>query len=337
MTFPFLPGLAVLVLTAVAMPLWGGDDESAAEHQSVSQRIDSDPQIELESQAETETQTIEVEVFDQVFDNSRILEAIAVPIIQMLFGGENALEDVAVDFIGGMLGGIVEEGLDVEALLMQLRPMMASELTFVRFVCPDLNKEQRAIVRTAAEESLKRSADQLAAAHLSLDHEQVVGVLADQPPEPLKEMRQAIDDCLKSVLTEGQYGWFAEQAADRVAQRQRAAILCVVARLDGSLYLTRDQRDKIMESLKAHWKSSWEQWIRISDFDDHYLPMIADDCIAIYLDETQKPVWSELQKLDFGDTWDVDDVPTDFDNGWWGEPLHDAAGIRKILPEPEAG
>ena len=314
MTFPFLPGLAVLVLTAVAMPLWGGDDESAAEHQSVSQRIDSDPQIELESQAETETQTIEVEVFDQVFDNSRILEAIAVPIIQMLFGEENALEDVAVDFIGGMLGGIVEEGLDVEALLMQLRPMMASELTFVRFVCPDLNKEQRAIVRTAAEESLKRSADQLAAAQMNPDHEQVVG-----------------------VLTEGQYGQFAEQAADRVAQRQRAAILCVVARLDGSLYLTRDQRDKIMESLKAHWKSSWEQWIRISDFDDHYLPMIADDCIAIYLDETQKPVWSELQKLDFGDTWDVDDVPTDFDNGWWGEPLHDAAGIRKILPEPEAG
>ena len=314
MTFPFLPGLAVLVLTAVAMPLWGGDDESAAEHQSVSQRIDSDPQIELESQAETETQTIEVEVFDQVFDNSRILEAIAVPIIQMLFGGENALEDVAVDFIGGMLGGIVEEGLDVEALLMQLRPMMASELTFVRFVCPDLTKEQRAIVRTAAEESLKRSADQLAAAQMNPDHEQVVG-----------------------VLTEGQYGQFAEQAADRVAQRQRAAILCVVARLDGSLYLTRDQRDKIMESLKAHWKSSWEQWIRISDFDDHYLPMIADDCIAIYLDETQKPVWSELQKLDFGDTWDVDDVPTDFDNGWWGEPLHDAAGIRKILPEPEAG
>jgi len=135
---------------------------------------------------------------------------------------------------------------------------------------------------------------------------------------------------LEKTLTPEQMAKFTEEATQRTALRKRAAILTVAARLDTTLCLTIEQRDKIVTAISAGWQDTWEQWLMISVYGDQYFPLVPDQHVVSHLNADQKSVWTGLQKVDFG-FWGGGGNG-EADDGWWGaEPPKADAPVQRIL------
>ena len=195
----------------------------------------------------------------------------------------------------------------------QYRPILTTELNFIRQVC-DLTPEQRPKIKAAGEASLKEAALKMA----ELQGGQMRGVrVQNEQPNPQRTIRDTIAKVLQETLTPEQMAKYKAEATQRAALRKRAAIRCVVARLDGTLCLTVDQRDKISQSITAGWQDKWEQWLMLSVYGDQYFPLVPDQHVVAHLDADQKSVWSGLQKVDFG--YYGGGGIAEADDGWWGD------------------
>ena len=166
-------------------------------------------------------------------DSDEIPSMIALNILQSVLGTPFATAPPIVELVLQAMAIIVEEEEDllvvegVDEVQQRLRPILYSELGFVRQVCDDLTVEQRAKVRSAAEASLKSSALKMTSVQ-EPDHDGVVGVLLDKRPDPLSEIRQEINQAMKEVLTAEKYAQYSALAASRVVHRKQAAILVIL-------------------------------------------------------------------------------------------------------------
>ena len=77
--------------------------------------------------------------------------------------------------------------------------------------------------------------------------------------DPRRLIEEGLVQALKSQLPAEQAARYQEELTKRAASRKRLALRNLVARLDHDLVLSPDQRDKISESLAAHWDDSWGQ------------------------------------------------------------------------------
>ena len=244
------------------------------------------------------------------------LDVLTAP-LRLLFGG------------GGGGGGVMQApvALNVnvddaqndaltQQFLVQFRPLLTEELGFVRLVCSDLSKEQRPKIKAAGEASLKQAAKEMG--QFQNRQNQGIAIQARIQPEPRKMIREAVDKALRETLTAEQIQRFSREATARKEQRKRAAILCVVSRLDGCLSLNADQREKIIDSITSHWEDKWEQWLMINVYGDQYFPEMPEQYVAPILNPDQKSVWNGLQKINLGGWWgnNGQNPPSD---GWWGD------------------
>jgi hypothetical protein len=182
----------------------------------------------------------------------------------------------------------------------QFRPALLAELTFIRQTV-ELSKDQRPKIKAAGEASLVEAAKEFA------DFQQgrrVVqrraGAPAATQPDPQSVIREGLAKSLKETLTAEQFAHFTEEINARNDHRKRAAILCVVSRLDGMLCLTAEQREAISSDLAAEWQERWEHWLSIQNYGDQYFPQVPDKQVDKHLTPDQKAVWNGLQKVDFG-------------------------------------
>ncbi len=103
-------------------------------------------------------------------------------------------------------------------------------------------------------------------------------------------------EALKSRLPAEQAARYQAELTKRIATRKRVALRNLVARLDHDMILSPDQRDKISESLGAHWDDSWDQSIEMFMNDNNYLPPISDRLVAPFLNESQVKIWKTIPK-----------------------------------------
>lgn len=197
----------------------------------------------------------------------------------------------------------------------QYRGMLTTELNYIRQMC-DLTPEQRPKIKAAGEASVKEAAKKMA----ELQGRQMRGGVqpAQQPPDPRRMIREALAKVLKETLTPEQMAKYTEEATKRTALRKRAAILSVVSRLDATMCLTSEQRDKIAASITSGWQDKWEQWLMLSAYGDQYFPMVPDQFVVAHLNADQKSVWEGLQKVDFG-YWNDGSGNAGVNDGWWGD------------------
>lgn len=195
----------------------------------------------------------------------------------------------------------------------QYRPMLNPELNFIRQVC-DLAPEQRPKIKAAGEAGVKDAA--LKMAELQAGRMRGGFVANNAQPDPRRIIREALAKALQETLTSEQMAKYTEEATQRTALRKRAAVLSVVARLDATLCLTADQRDKISASISSGWQEKWEQWLMISMYGDQYFPNVPDQLVSAHLNADQKSVWTGIQKVEFGFSVRRGDGD---DDGWWGD------------------
>ena len=70
----------------------------------------------------------------------------------------------------------------------------------------------------------------------------------------------------------------------------------LVAKLDGDLVLTAEQRDKLVKALAANWKDAWGQSLQMLQNLDSFFPNIPDQVVAPILSENQKEVWRRIPR-----------------------------------------
>ena len=85
--------------------------------------------------------------------------------------------------------------------------------------------------------------------------------------------------------------------------RKRVALLNLVAKIDKDMVLSKDQREKITESLKKNWKSGWDQSLEMFMHGDEYVPRPPDDVVLPFLNETQKQAWRDSNNNNQNGFW----------------------------------
>lgn len=168
-----------------------------------------------------------------------------------------------------------------------MHPHMWRELEFIRQSC-DLTAEQRPVIKAAGLASVKE------AAKLFLRNQQQRG---GQGKDIGVSIRQEIFKTLEKTLTPDQMAQYQQGAARRAASLKKVVILSTVARLDGLLYLSSEQREKITGSLTTSWEDDWEAWHGVSRYGGVYFPMIPDQQLAPHLSQQQKTVWQGARKI----------------------------------------
>jgi len=199
--------------------------------------------------------------------------------------------------------------------------ILIEELNFIQLVCSDLTPQQRPKIKWAAESSVKQVAKEVEK-RLNVDMKvfrDLTVIPAKAMPEPRKRIREAISKALEETLSKDPLVRFKREATDRTAQRKAAAILCVVSRLDDSLFLHADQRRKINDQLSSNWKDSWEEWLRLTDKPEFWFPVMLDQYVVPNLNADQESAWRGLHKWDLDtDIWGGGEPHPPNDALWWG-------------------
>jgi hypothetical protein len=185
-----------------------------------------------------------------------------------------------------------------------LQPAMWQELNFIRQVC-DLTPEQRPKIRAAADVAVKEGAKAVLQPQRAVRSQATAGAA----------IRDSLHETLKKTLTSEQLERYEAEDTKRREATKQATILGTVALLDAALFLSHDQREKIVANLDKNWQRDWEQWVFDHQYNGQYIPQVPDQHVAPLLNEEQKLVWSGLQKVSFS-SWH-DNGQRQNDDAWW--------------------
>lgn len=218
--------------------------------------------------------------------------------------------------------------LQAKQVAQQLRPVLSAELAFARQICRDLTISERQRIKTAAEAALQSLALQ-AVEQRKQPERMRAGKQADSM-HPVDQLRIKLAAAIKEHAPPETSERYAAEAARRIGNRRRATIALVVARLDGLLYLTDEQRQEIAASLADFWQTDWENWLQFS-LPLPYLPAIPEGHVRC-LTADQKTVWHSLQKTDFRVPV-FQAVVQPLDALWWAETDPVVDRVFKIMRE----
>lgn len=120
---------------------------------------------------------------------------------------------------------------------------------------------------------------------------------ANQRNEPDDSIRETVVNAIKAHLDPAQLAKYQQASDMRTIQRKRITVDSITAKMDESLYLTSEQRDKIRAAMFVNWKDSWCPSPEALLMNGQMLPMIPDPLIVPFLNEAQKSIWRGLSKF----------------------------------------
>jgi hypothetical protein len=201
----------------------------------------------------------------------------------------------------------------------QFRALLRVEYQFMRTVCAPTKDQRLPIVRrsdTWVKEAAKQYADwQMNGRRL--------GGRPPTAPDVRSLLVEEVSKAVKEHLKPEQFQRYKKELDARVADEKQVGILNLLAKLDQSLVLNADQRDKIAASLTAGWDEAWSQHLQMFQLADQYVPSIPDERVVPFLNPLQKELWSGFQKIgsvNFGFNVGMNDQAGPLDEDWPDEP-----------------
>lgn len=116
-----------------------------------------------------------------------------------------------------------------------------------------------------------------------------------EPDDPRRTINDELAKSAKKHLSAEQAAKYQKELDHRLAARKNAIVLNLVLKIDQVLFLTPEQRDNLRVVLTKNWNDSWHQ-MQYLQMDGTYFPPMPDEKITPLLTETQKKVWSGVQK-----------------------------------------
>ena len=177
--------------------------------------------------------------------------------------------------------------------VQQFRPMFRAEYYFIRNTC-GLNTDQRKQLARLGETAVKAAARQF------VEAQQKMMRGGWRPgtdyPDPRKLVEQELTRVMSPLLSHDQESRYKAELEKRAASRKQVVIDNLVAKLDGDLVLTSEQRTRLVEALSANWKDAWGQSLEMLMNIDSFFPNIPDQVVAPILTDNQKEVWRRIPK-----------------------------------------
>jgi hypothetical protein len=235
-----------------------------------------------------------------------------------------------------LVGRAVEPTLEdwVQQLTLVYRPVLVSELHFIRSTC-GLTAGQRSQIAGHAGKLLTKSVDTAAKMRISHKPGGVQARLAPRPvpPDPLTLLQEGLADIVKARVAPEQWARYQEETAKRSAHRKQVVIRILVAKLDRKLLLTALQRDQLSASLSSHWSDAWQRqsFAIFSDSDDQFA-QVPDELITPFLTKTQKELWLGSEKPNLDDSSSLAEIMSQVMEGLPSE-FDDVPGQRPHEPD----
>ncbi len=149
---------------------------------------------------------------------------------------------------------------------------------------------------------------------------------------PNQIMTDAITKAVDKHLPPEKAARYQKELIARTAAYKRMAVDNLAAMVDKTLFLSTEQRTKLVDILGNNWDESWHQSQYFTNYGQWFPPM-PDAKILPILTESQRVVWKGVTKNDiqfgiggrFGDGNNLDEEP-------WPE---DAPNKGEMLPQPK--
>ncbi len=124
-------------------------------------------------------------------------------------------------------------------------------------------------------------------------------------PLKMRQIERVFEKELAAVLTPDQLATYAAEKKIRDDFYKDTAVRGILTILDMRLYLSKNQREELYESL--------HQWGGITSFDmtpyvssSMYLPAIPDSVLVNHLNENQRAILATMSRIDFGNRMQID-------------------------------
>jgi hypothetical protein len=191
----------------------------------------------------------------------------------------------------GNLGPVIDQ------FNRQGRPCVRAELLFVRKTCQTSTEQLRTISHEAFD-ALKNVVTKLAEGQQRPRRVVLNGRIQNvQQPDGGKLLQDALAAVMKKNLTPDQWSRYQAEADKRALARKEIGIKYLLEALDRDLYLSDQQRDKVAESLAAHWDDGWGMYLEYVLQGNQFYPMAIDPYVSPILNEHQQKVWQSTQRV----------------------------------------
>jgi len=210
---------------------------------------------------------------------------------------------------------------NVRTMEVRLRPqfqqLLYVELAFLRRACqPDA--KPFAEVAKAAKAELQAPLHEYVVTRYSATSRPRPG---SNSADPRSEVKKLLMPLVEAKLGPEKTRLYRQECEKRAEARKHAVVLNLVALLDERLDMTAQQRAKLVESFSANYESGWDPFVEIYGLSNPSLfPSIRDESIIPLLDERQKGMWEQAQKLN----------GAQFVGRIVRSPMSDAAEIQEI-------
>lgn len=171
----------------------------------------------------------------------------------------------------------------------QLTKVLHGDLEMIRNTVGDIPRQARSPIVQAGEKAVKEAALRLA--ELQFGGPRRPGGGAGQSPDhPLENLSNALVQSLSEQVGREEAAAFNKQIIARRERRRQVAVREIVAVLDGELFLTAEQRERIERSLDERWDDAMAlslEGVHWAD-DRRVFPGLPADCIVPHLSEAQQ-------------------------------------------------
>ncbi len=175
-------------------------------------------------------------------------------------------------------------------LLTQMRSVCHAEYYFIRNACGDLNADQRKALARLGESVARNAARGYAG------NEVPVRRTGNYRDDPRKLIEDEFAKAMSGLLSPEQQTRYKEEIAKRAACRKQVVIDNLVAKLDGDLVLSAEQRKRLAEALLTNWNDAWGQSLLMLRNLDNHFPNIPDKVITPILTDNQREVWGRIPR-----------------------------------------
>jgi hypothetical protein len=192
----------------------------------------------------------------------------------------------------------------IQALKQQFaqqgRPLIRSELIFVRHVC-GLTAEQTRPIAREAELVLEKIAEKMAEDQLNGRMRIVAMGNQTATPQPSDQLQELLAASLQKHLNPAQWLRYQAETLKRSADRKEAGVRFLTESLARDLTLSDRQRELVNQALAGAWNENWAVSVDYLFLGNIYYPQTVDSAIVNFLDDEQKKIWRSAQKI--GQFW----------------------------------
>ncbi len=196
---------------------------------------------------------------------------------------------------------ILMDGVNIQVaerqVIAQVRYLYQSELHFMKLICQPSKAEFDRIAQDG-EPAVKAMVHEFVTQTTGGRSRIIQGNAKNASADPRETLAKEIARLAEQTLSADRAALYEKESRIRAEARQRAVRESLLARLNETLLLSTDQRDKIAKILEEQWEMPGGQ-TRYLINGNQYFPQMPEASIVALLSAKQRELWSTIPKVNF--------------------------------------